>query len=137
MPDSRPSGLFDFAAIREELLTGGETAGLDDPHADRGGSSPWGQVLLGDGRTGEGVGDSARMVLAEFTEELVGCHQLHTCIGQCGRLEMLDVAGEQNIGNALIALDMANRMGLSPIVVMQNLHIIEGRPSFSELPMRQ
>lgn len=39
--------------------------------------------------------------------------------------------GEQNIGNALIALDMANRMGLSPIVVMQNLHIIEGRPSWA------
>ncbi len=38
---------------------------------------------------------------------------------------------KDNVGNALIALDMANRMGLSPIVVMQNLHVIEGRPSWS------
>jgi len=37
--------------------------------------------------------------------------------------------GETNMGNALIALDMANRMGISPLMVMQNLHVIEGRPS--------
>ncbi len=39
--------------------------------------------------------------------------------------------GVEKTGNALIALDMANRMGLSPIIVMQNLHVIEGRPSWS------
>lgn len=33
--------------------------------------------------------------------------------------------------NCFIALDMASRMGLSPIVVMQNLYVIQGRPSFS------
>ena len=39
--------------------------------------------------------------------------------------------GVDNIGNALIAMDTAGRMGLSPLVVMQNLHIIEGRPSWA------
>lgn len=39
--------------------------------------------------------------------------------------------GETNMGNALIALDMANRMGISPLMVMQNLHVIEGRPSWA------
>lgn len=39
--------------------------------------------------------------------------------------------GDDKIGNALIAMDMANRVGVSAIVVMQNLHIIEGRPSWS------
>lgn len=39
--------------------------------------------------------------------------------------------GQDKMGNALIAMDMANRMGLSPMVVMQNLHIISGRPSWS------
>jgi hypothetical protein len=39
--------------------------------------------------------------------------------------------GNDNIGNALIAMDTAGRMGLSPLVVMQNLHIIEGRPSWA------
>ncbi|KAB2666568.1 hypothetical protein F9K91_05135 [Brucella tritici] len=39
--------------------------------------------------------------------------------------------GTDNMGNALIALDMANRMQISPLIVMQNLHVIEGRPSWS------
>lgn len=39
--------------------------------------------------------------------------------------------GEQNLPNAMVALEMANRIGISPISVMQNLHIIEGRPSWS------
>jgi len=39
--------------------------------------------------------------------------------------------GVDKMGNALIAMDMAQRMHLSPMVVMQNLHIISGRPSWS------
>lgn len=39
--------------------------------------------------------------------------------------------GADKTGNALIALDMANRMGIPALVVMQNLHVIEGRPSWS------
>ncbi|AZO67650.1 hypothetical protein [Mesorhizobium sp. M6A.T.Cr.TU.016.01.1.1] len=39
--------------------------------------------------------------------------------------------GEGNMGNALIALDMANRMQIPPIMVMQNLNVIEGRPSWA------
>lgn len=33
--------------------------------------------------------------------------------------------------NCLIALEMANRIGASPLMVMQNLHVIQGRPSWS------
>lgn len=39
--------------------------------------------------------------------------------------------GEANIPNAMVALEMANRIGISPISVMQNLHVIEGKPSWS------
>ena len=39
--------------------------------------------------------------------------------------------GQQGLANSLIALEMAGRMGLSPLIVMQNLHIIHGRPSWS------
>lgn len=35
-----------------------------------------------------------------------------------------------NIGNCLVALEMAQRIGASPLMVMQNLDIIQGRPSF-------
>lgn len=33
--------------------------------------------------------------------------------------------------NCLIALNMANRMGYDPLMIMQNLYIIEGRPAWS------
>lgn len=39
--------------------------------------------------------------------------------------------GNEKMGNALIAMDMANRMGIAPMMVMQNMHIIEGRPSWA------
>lgn len=35
-----------------------------------------------------------------------------------------------NLANVLIALDVANRIGASPLAVMQNLHIIHGRPAW-------
>lgn len=38
--------------------------------------------------------------------------------------------GDKGIANTLIALEFANRMGASPLMVMQNLDIIEGRPAF-------
>ena len=38
---------------------------------------------------------------------------------------------QQKPANVLIALDMANRMGAAPLMVMQNLYIVYGRPSWS------
>jgi hypothetical protein len=36
-----------------------------------------------------------------------------------------------NIPNTMIALEMANRIGISPFMVMQNMDIIHGKPSWS------
>ena len=36
-----------------------------------------------------------------------------------------------NIPNTMIALELADRIGASPMQVMQNLHIIQGKPSWS------
>jgi hypothetical protein len=33
--------------------------------------------------------------------------------------------------NCLVAIDLANRLGLSPIMVMQNLYVVKGKPSWS------
>ena len=54
----------------------------------------------------------------------------------CGPLVKSDLVptnyrGPEKMGNAMIALDLANRMGIAPLMVMQNLHIIEGRPSWA------
>jgi hypothetical protein len=37
---------------------------------------------------------------------------------------------KNNVANTLVALEIANRMGSSVLMVMQNLHIIHGRPSW-------
>ena len=45
-----------------------------------------------------------------------------------------DVIYEENdnaIPNCVIAMNMATRMGADPLMVMQNLYIVEGRPSWS------
>jgi hypothetical protein len=39
--------------------------------------------------------------------------------------------GETNIGNCVIAIEMANRIGASVLAVMQNLYIVHGRPAWS------
>ena len=33
--------------------------------------------------------------------------------------------------NCLVAIDMANRLGLAPVMVMQNLYVVKGKPSWS------
>lgn len=38
---------------------------------------------------------------------------------------------QNNISNTLVALEMSYRTGVSPLMVMQNLHVIQGRPSWS------
>lgn len=37
----------------------------------------------------------------------------------------------QSPENCLVAIDIANRMGISPLMVMQNLYVVKGKPSWS------
>lgn len=39
--------------------------------------------------------------------------------------------GQQGFANCLVALEISHRLGLSPFLVMQHVHVIHGRPSFS------
>ena len=41
------------------------------------------------------------------------------------------VENPNGLSNCVIALNMANRMGADPLMIMQNLYLIEGRPSWS------
>ena len=53
---------------------------------------------------------------------------------QAKALSASDLVPQQykgNVANTLVALEIANRIGASPLMVMQNLHIIHGRPSWS------
>ncbi|MDQ3039180.1 MAG: hypothetical protein M3Q51_03470 [Pseudomonadota bacterium] len=42
-----------------------------------------------------------------------------------------DYRGEDGLANVMVALEIANRIGASPLSVMQSLHVIQGRPSWS------
>jgi hypothetical protein len=44
---------------------------------------------------------------------------------------MIPATYKDNIGDCLIALDMAARLGINPIAVMQNMYIVNGRPAWS------
>jgi len=39
--------------------------------------------------------------------------------------------GQQGLGNCIVALGFARRMNIDPLMVVQNLHVIHGRPSWS------
>ena len=39
--------------------------------------------------------------------------------------------GDQNLGSCMIALDLAARMGINPLQLMQGLYIVHGKPAFS------
>ena len=45
--------------------------------------------------------------------------------------QIAKVGGEKAVANCVIALDVASRIGASPLMVMQNLYIVHGRPSWS------
>lgn len=38
---------------------------------------------------------------------------------------------QNNIQNTMIAMEMANRLGASPLMIMQHMYIVHGKPSFS------
>ena len=45
--------------------------------------------------------------------------------------DIIPAAFQQKPANVLIALDMANRMNASPMMVMQNLYVVNGNPGWS------
>lgn len=44
---------------------------------------------------------------------------------------IVPAAYQNNVANCIVALEMANRMGASPLQVMQNLYIVHGNPGWS------
>ena len=44
--------------------------------------------------------------------------------------QLVPTAFQKNLPNVVVALEMSQRIGASPLMVMQNLNIIHGKPSF-------
>jgi hypothetical protein len=69
----------------------------------------------------------------ELTETAAPLSSFEMAQRQAKALSASDLVPQQykgNIANTLVALEIANRIGASPLMVMQNLNIIHGRPSW-------
>jgi len=72
--------------------------------------------------------DSRNMGIWGDKESFVSAQRMASALAS-GTMVPKDYQG--NIGNCLIALDMADRLRLSPFAVMQSLYLVNGRPSWS------
>lgn len=58
-------------------------------------------------------------------------NHLHKIAKTLSSSSILPAQYRGNVANCFVACEMAARMDVSPLFVMQNLHVIEGRPSWS------
>ena len=66
-----------------------------------------------------------------FSGDVTAFEHAQRSAGALAKSDLVPKEYKNNVANCLIALDMAGNMNLSPLIVMQNLHIIHGRPSWS------
>lgn len=67
----------------------------------------------------------------DVKREVMSFEKLQDMSTWLSKSTIVPVAYQNRPENCFVALDMASRMGISPMVVMQNLHIIQGKPSWS------
>ena len=73
--------------------------------------------------------------VADFSKGIFGSSDNWIMAGQMAQalskstIVPKDYQGNQ--ANAMVAIEIANRLHTSPLMVMQNLHVIQGRPSWS------
>lgn len=71
---------------------------------------------------------------SEYTTQLTDTKSLNALVklaGMYSNSAIVPDAYHGNRDNCFVACEMANRMGVSPIVVMQNLYIVQGKPAWS------
>jgi len=67
----------------------------------------------------------------DIQREVLGFEKLMEMATMLSKSTIVPVMYQNRPENCFIALDMASRMGISPMVIMQNLYIVLGKPSFS------
>lgn len=88
------------------------------------------QIVMGFGNLqGFELMQRAALVLAKSTLVPVA-YRNETEVKSYGKVTGLN-PNPSGLANCIVALNMAQRMQADPLMVMQNLHIIEGRPSWS------
>lgn len=66
----------------------------------------------------------------EVAREVIPMDKLMEMADMLSKSNILPVMYQRRPENCFVALDMASRMGLSPMIVMQNLDVIQGKPSW-------
>lgn len=67
----------------------------------------------------------------EVAREVIPMEKLMEMADMLSKSTIVPASFQRRPENCFVALDMASRMGLSPMVVMQNLFVIQGKPSWS------
>ena len=66
----------------------------------------------------------------EVAREVIPMDKLMEMADMLSKSNILPVMYQRRPENCFVALDMASRMGVSPMIVMQNLDVIQGKPSW-------
>lgn len=67
----------------------------------------------------------------DVQQEVLSYDQLMSMANMLAKSTIVPIMYQNRPENTFVALDMASRMGISPMVVMQNLYVIQGKPSWS------
>ena len=67
----------------------------------------------------------------EVQREVMNMEKLMEMSMMLAKSTIVPITYQNRPENCYVALDMASRMGVSPMMVMQNLYVIQGKPSFS------
>lgn len=74
--------------------------------------------------------DSGPVVAASFTDS-AGWALIQRVANALAQSTLVPQQFQANIPNCIIALEMAQRIGASPLMVCQNLYVVHGRPGWS------
>ena len=70
-------------------------------------------------------------ISTEIKKQVMGMQELMEMSKFMAKSTIVPLLFQNRPENCYIALDLASRMDLSPMMVMQNLYVIQGKPSFS------
>lgn len=77
------------------------------------------------------VSEKKIMARADVQTEVMSFEKLMDMANMLSKSTIVPVMYQNRAENCFVALDMASRMGISPMIVMQNLYIVQGKPSWS------
>lgn len=75
--------------------------------------------------------DTKIQVRGEVQREVLSFEKLMDMSTMLAKSTIVPITYQNRPENCFIALDMASRMNISPMIVMQNLYVVQGKPSWS------